>query len=70
MIDCGALTEFIDSELVWKLGLSLEEKPHPERLIVVDERETESPLTHTCTLKLLFDQHLKTIVFQVTKLVG
>ena len=70
MIDCGASTQCIASELVRKLGLPLKEKPHPERVIVVDGRETEVPLTHTCTLNLLIDQHLETIVFQVTKLAG
>ena len=70
MIDCGASTQFIDSELVRKLGLPLKEKPHNEQLIVVDGRETKVPLTYTCTLKLLIDQYLETIVFQVMKLAG
>ena len=70
MIDCGASTQFIDSKLVRKLGLPLKEKPYPERLIVVDGRETEVPLTLACTLRLLIDQHLETIVLQVTKLAG
>ena len=70
MIDCRASTQFIDSQFVCKLGLPLKEKPYPEQLIVVDGRETEVPLTHTCTLKLLIDQHLETIVPQVTKLAG
>ena len=68
MIDCVVLTQFIDYKLVRKLGLPLEEKPNIERLIVVDGRETQVPLTHTCTLKLLIDQHQETIVIQVTKL--
>ena len=70
MIDCRASTQLIHSELVWKLGLPFKKKPQPKLLIVVDGRETEVPLTHTCTLKLLIDQHLETIVFQVTKLAG
>ena len=70
MINCVASTQLIDSELVRKLGLPLKEKPYPECLIVVDGGETEVPLTHTCTLKLLIDQHLETIVLQVTKLAG
>ena len=70
MIDYGASTQFIDSELVRKLGLPLKEKSHLKQLIVLDGRETEVSLTHTCTLKLLIDQHLKTIVFQITKCAG
>ena len=66
MIDFGASTQFIDSELERKLGLPLKETPYPEHLIVVDGRETEVPLTHTCTLRLRIDQHLETIVLQVT----
>ena len=70
MIHCGASKQFTDSELVRKLGLPLKKKSQPEKLLVVDGRETEAPLTHTCTLKLLIDQHLETIVFEVTKLAG
>ena len=29
-----------------------------------------APLTHTCTLELLIDQHPETVTFQVTKLAG
>ena len=42
----------------------------PETLIVVDGREAESQLTHTCTLGLTVNQHLETFTFQVTKLAG
>ena len=66
MIDCGASTQFINSKLGRKLGLPLKKKSQLEELLVVDGRETEAPLTHMCTLKLLIDRHLETIVFQVT----
>ena len=70
VIDCVASTQFVDSELVRELGLPLTQNHYPERLIVVDGRETEVPLTNTCTLKLLVDQYLETIVLQVIKDAG
>ena len=69
MIDSGASTQFIDPDFASQLGLTLDLKPIPESLIVVDGREA-APLTHTCTLDLLIDQHLETLTFQVTKLAG
>ena len=70
MIDSGASTQFIDLEFAVKNNLPLTLKPKPETLIVVDGRKAESQLTHTCTLDLTLDQHLKTLTFQVTKLAG
>ena len=70
MIDSGASTQFIDLDFVVKNNLPLTLKPKPETLIVVDGREAESQLTHTCTLDLNVDQHLEILTFQVTKLVG
>ena len=70
MIDSGASTQFIDLDFAVKNNLPLTLKPKPETLIVVDGREAESQLTHTCTLDLTIDQHLETLTFQVTKLAG
>ena len=70
MIDSGASTQFIDLDFAVKNNLPLNLKPKPETLIVVDGREAESQLTHTCTLDLTVDQHLETLIFQVTKLAG
>ena len=70
MIDSGASTQFIDLDFVVKNNQPLTLKPKPETLIVVDVREAESQLTHSCTLDLTVDQHLETLTFQVTKLVG
>ena len=69
MNDSGSLTQFIDPEFTQGLGLQLDPKSVPEFLIVVDGCRV-APLTHTCTLDLLIDQHLETVTFQVTKLAG
>ena len=68
MIDSGASTQFIDLDFAVKNNLQLTLKPKPETFIVVDGREAESQLTHTCTLDLTVDQHLETLTFQGTKL--
>ena len=60
MIDRGASTQFIDLDFAVKNNLPLTLKPKPETLIVVDGREAENQLTHTCTLDLTIDQHLET----------
>ena len=70
MIDCSASTQFIDRDFTQNLNLTLDLKPKPETLIVVDEQESENRLTHTCTIDLMTDQHLETVTFQVTKLAG
>ena len=70
MIDSGASTQFIDLDFVLRNNLPLTLKAKPETLIVVDGREAENQLTHTCTLDLTVDQHLETLTFQVTKLAG
>ena len=70
MIDSGASTQFIDLDFAIKNDLPLTLKPNPETLIVVDGREVESQLTHTCTLDLTVDQYLETLTLQVTKLAG
>ena len=70
MIDSGASTQFIDLDFAVKNNLPLTFKPKPETLIVVDGRQAENQLTHTCTLDLTIDQHLEILTFQVTKLAG
>lgn len=70
MIDSGASTQFIDIDFAAKHNLQLTLKPRPETLIVVDGREANNRLTHTCTLNLTIDQHIETLTFQVTKLAG
>ena len=66
MIDSRASTQFVDPEFAQGFGLQLDLKSVPESLIVVNGRRA-APLTHTCTLDLLIDQHLETLTFQVTK---
>ena len=68
MIDSGASMQFIDLDFAVKNNLPLILKPMPETLIIIDGREAENQLTHTCTLKLTIDQHLETLTSQVTKL--
>ena len=51
------------------MDLQLDPKSVPESLIVADGYRA-APLTYTCTLDLLIDQHLETVTFQVTKLAG
>ena len=70
IINSGASTQFLDFDFAVKNNLSLDLKPNPDTLIVVDGREADAPLTHTCTLNLTIDQHLETLTFQVTKLAG
>ena len=70
MIDSGASTQFLDLDFAVKYKLPLDLKTNPDTLIVVDGREAETQLTHTCTLNLTIDQHLETLTFQVTKLAG
>ena len=70
IIDSGESMQFIKLEFAVKKILPLTLKPKPETLIVVDGREAENQLTHTCTLSLTVDQHLETLTFQVTKLAG
>ena len=61
MIDSlsGASTQFIDPDFARQLGLPLDPKPVPEALIVVDGCKA-APLTHSCTIDLMIDQHLET----------
>ena len=70
MIDSGASTQFIDLDCVLRNNLPLPLKPKPGTIIVVNGREAENQLTHTCTLDLTIDQHSETLTFQVTKLAG
>ena len=70
VINSGPSTQFIDLDFAVKSNLPLTLRPKPETLIILDGREAESQLTHTCTLDLTVDQHLETLTFQVTKLTG
>ena len=70
MINSGASTQFTVLDLAVENNLPLTLKATPETLIVVDGRDAESQLTHSCTFKLTVNQHLETLTFQVPKLVG
>jgi hypothetical protein len=69
MVDCGATSQFIDQDFALKNSLKLRRKAVPEILTVVHGRTSVAGnFTHEVTIQLLIDQHLETVVFQVTKL--
>ena len=71
MIDSGASSQFIDLDFALGLNLALDKKTTPEDLVLADGvRSKVGQITHTCTLKLMIDQHLETLTFHVTKLAG
>ena len=71
MIDFGASSQFIDLNFALGLKLALDKKTTPENLVLVDGVCSKvGQIMHTCTLKLMIDQHLETLTFQVTKLAG
>ena len=70
IFDSRAWTLFLDLNFAVKNNLPLNLKIKPETLIVVEEREAENQLTHTCIITLTIDQHLEILTFQVTKLPG
>ena len=71
MIDSGASSQFIDLDFALGLNLALDKKATPEDLVLADGvRSKVGQITHPCTLKLMIDQHLKTLTFHVTKLAG
>src|SRR5258705_13799730 len=69
MIDSGASSQFIDHDFAIRLNLKLDKKNKPEDLVLADGvRSKVGQITHTCTLKLMIDQHLENLTFHVTKL--
>ena len=63
MMDSRASTQFIDLDFAVKNNLPLTLQPTPGTLIVVDGREAEKQITHTCTLNLTVHQHPGTLSF-------
>ena len=55
MIDRGTSTQFIDHDFTQNLNLTLDLKPKPETLIVVDGQESDNSLTYTCTIDLMIN---------------
>ena len=67
MIDSRASSQFIDLDFALGLNLALDKKTTPEDLVLADRvRSKVEQITHTCTLKLMIDQHLETLTFHVT----
>ena len=70
MIDSGASSQFINLDFALGLNLAFDKKNTPEDLVLANGVCSKvGQITHTCTLKLMIDQHLKTLTFHVTKLV-
>ena len=71
IIPSGASSQFIDLDFTLGLNLVLYKKKTSEDLVLVNEvRSKVGQIMHTCTLKLIIDQHLETLTFYVTKLAG
>jgi len=71
MIDSRASSQFIDLDYALSLNLPLDLKRKPEHLALVDGVHSKvEQMTHTCSLKLIIDQHMEDLTFHVTKLAG
>lgn len=69
MVDSGATSLFVDMEFLRRNNLIPTEKPLPEKLTVVDGRESAGgAITHEIVLDLLLGEHFERALFQVTKL--
>ena len=71
IVDSRASSQFIDLDFALNLNLKLDLKPEPEDLVLANGlRSKVGQIIHTCTLKLMIDQHLEDLIFYVTKLAG
>jgi hypothetical protein len=62
MVDCGATENFIDRNYAEQIGIPLDKKIVPWRVLAVDGREIASgPVTHDTTIKLTINNHHETI---------
>lgn len=55
IIESRASTQFLNLGFTVKHNLPLNLKSNSDTLIIVDSREAEVPLTHSCTLNLTID---------------
>ena len=69
LIDSGATNNFIDAAFVQKYDLSIEPKPEPQALYVIDGRLIESgDVTHSCLLKVKLGNTFEPLTLDVTQL--
>jgi hypothetical protein len=62
MDDCGATENFIDTKYAEQVGIPLDKKKIPRRVLAVDGREVASrPVTHDTTVELAINNHRETI---------
>jgi predicted aspartyl protease len=62
MVDCGATENFIDKRYAEQIGIPLDKKQLPRRVLAVDGREITSGLvTHDTTIELTINNHWETI---------
>ena len=71
MIDSGASSQFINHDFAMKLNLKLDRKKKPKALVLANGVHSKvGQIMHTCTLKLMINQHLENFTFHITKLAG
>jgi hypothetical protein len=62
MVDCRATEYFMDKKYAEQVGIPLDKKKIPRRVLAVDGREVaSSPVTHDTTVKLSTNNHRETI---------
>jgi hypothetical protein len=62
MVDYGATENFIDKKYAEQVGIPLDKKKIPRRVLAVDGREVASgPVTHDTTVELTTNNHQETI---------
>jgi hypothetical protein len=62
MVDCRATENFIDKKYTEQVGIPLDKKKIPRRVLAVDGREVASgPVTHDTTVELTTNNHREMI---------
>jgi hypothetical protein len=71
MVDSRATSYFINFDFALSQNFPLQKKTHPEALLVVDGRKSSTrDILYKVNIRLQINQHLETLVFQVTKISG
>jgi hypothetical protein len=62
MVNCRAMEDFIDKKYAEQVGIPLDKKKIPRRVLAVNGREiASSPVTHNTTVELAINNHRETI---------
>jgi hypothetical protein len=62
MVNCGAMEKFIDKKYAEQVGIPLDKKKIPQRVLAVNRREVASSLvTHDTMVKLTSNNHWEMI---------